>query len=66
MRWFELLICLKISFTEYVLHSKRRSPVDRQPSTAEVPPTGKIHPVSKIAVSLELDALRDLESPKNI
>ena len=32
---------------------KRVSPVDRRPSTAEAPPIGKIHPFSKIAVTLE-------------
>ena len=29
-------------------------PVDNTPSTAETPPIGKIHPFSKIAVTLEL------------
>ena len=29
------------------------SPVDRRPSTAEAPPTGDIHPVSKMAVTFE-------------
>ena len=28
-------------------------PVDNRPSTAEAPPIGKIHPFSKIAVTLE-------------
>ena len=28
-------------------------PIDNRPSTAEAPPIGKIHPFSKIAVTLE-------------
>ena len=33
--------------------TRRGSPVDRRPSTAEAPPTGEIHPFSKIAVTFE-------------
>ena len=35
------------------LLTRRGSPVDRRPSTAEAPPIGKIHPFSKIAITLE-------------
>ena len=35
------------------LHTKRGSPVDRKPSTAEAPAIGKIQPFSKVAVTLE-------------
>ena len=54
-------------------HMKTRwgSPVDRRPSTGEAQPIDKIHPLSKMAVTLEpvicyLNALQDLESPKNV
>ena len=33
--------------------TRRGSPVDRRPSTAEAPPIGKIHPFSKMAVTFE-------------
>ena len=41
--------------------TKRGRPVDRRPSTDEAQPTGKIHPLSKIAVSLE--PVMQLECP---
>ena len=36
-----------------VFKTRRGSPVDHRPSTAEAPPTGKIHPFSKMAVTFE-------------
>ena len=33
--------------------TRRGSPVDRRPSTAEAPPIAKIHPFSKMAVTFE-------------
>ena len=33
--------------------TRRGSPVDRRPSTAEAPPKAKIHPFSKMAVTVE-------------
>ena len=33
--------------------TRRGSPIDRRPSTAEAPPIGKIHPTSKMAVTFE-------------
>ena len=47
--------------TAGLLKTRRGSPDDRRPSTAEAPPTGEIHPFSKIAVTSDFDALRDLE-----
>ena len=35
------------------LKTRRGSPVDPRPSTAEAPPTGKIHPFSKMAITFE-------------
>ena len=35
------------------METRRGSPVDRRPSTAEAPPIGKNHQFSKIAASLE-------------
>ena len=42
-------------FVENQLYSKLDGvgPVNNRPSTAEAPPIGKIHPFSKIAVTLE-------------
>ena len=37
----------------YVKKSRQGSPVDCRPSTAEAPPTGKIHTFSKMAVTFE-------------
>ena len=37
----------------YTSETRRGSPVDCRPSTAEAPPIGKIHPFSKMAVILE-------------
>ena len=44
--------------TAYMLREKTKKldgvgPVDNRPSTAEAPSIGKIHPFSKIAVTLE-------------
>ena len=36
-----------------VNQTRRGSPVDRRPSTAEAPITGEIHPFSKMAVTFE-------------
>ena len=42
------------NFTWLPLNKTRRgSPVDRRPSTAEAPPIGKIYPFSKMAVTFE-------------
>ena len=38
---------------QFVTGTRRGSPVDRRPSTAEAPPIGKIHPFSKKAVTFE-------------
>ena len=50
--------------------TRRGSPVDRRPSTVEAPPVGKIHPFSKIALTLEsvmwFDAHQDLEPYKRL
>ena len=35
------------------LLTRRGSPVDRRPSTAEAPPKGEIHPFSKMAITFE-------------
>ena len=35
------------------LKTRRGSPVDRRPSTAETPPLGKIHAFSKMAITFE-------------
>ena len=35
------------------IKTRRGSPFDRRPSTAEAPPIGKIHPFSKMAVTFE-------------
>ena len=54
-----------VQSTEPDIKTRRSSPVDSRPSTAEAPPIGKIS-FSKIAINLcDLDALQDLESPKN-
>ena len=37
----------------YTSETRRGSPVDRRPSTAEAPPIVKIHPFSKMAVTFE-------------
>ena len=37
----------------FYIETRRGSPVDRRISTAEAPPIGKVHPFSKIAVTLE-------------
>ena len=33
--------------------TRRGSPIDRRPSTAEAPPRGKIHPFSKMTVTFD-------------
>ena len=47
-------VCMDLKY-KFVLFkiSRRGSPVDRRPSTAEAPPTGEIHPFSKMAVTFE-------------
>ena len=39
--------------TWHYIETRRGSPVDRRPSTAEAPPIAKIHPFSKMAVTFE-------------
>ena len=39
--------------TEEIDKTRRGSPVDRRPSTAEAAPIGKIHPFSKMAITFE-------------
>jgi hypothetical protein len=45
-----------LSLTEnnqILVKTRRGSPVDRRPSTAEAPPIGKIHPFRKMDVTFE-------------
>ena len=37
----------------HVVQTRRGSPVDRRPSTAEAPPIGKLYPFSKMAIAFE-------------
>ena len=48
------VLCLKQSQVRWdVFKTKQGSYVDQRPFTTEVPPIGKIHPFSKIIVTLE-------------
>ena len=38
---------------QFLQKTRRGSPVDRRPSTAEAPPRGEIYPFSKMAVTFE-------------
>ena len=56
LNWWAYMIKSKENkgqFGPILKKTRRGSPVDRRPSTAEAPPTGEIHPFSKMAVTFE-------------
>ena len=49
----EIFSLQTVSADNRCTETRRSSPVDRRPSTAEAPPIGQTHPFSKIAVTFE-------------